>query len=53
MKNCSNCICSFTVNKLLKRRSFFVVGFSSMKFGYWGFGLGFGWAEKTKMDGVE
>jgi hypothetical protein len=45
MKNGSNCICSFTVNKL-KIRVFFVVGFSSMKFGYWGVGVGFGWGEK-------
>jgi hypothetical protein len=46
MKNCSNCICSFAVNKL-KIRGFFVVGFSSMKFGYWGFD------EVTRMNGVE
>jgi hypothetical protein len=24
-----------------------------MKFGYWGVGVGFGWDEITRMDGVE
>jgi hypothetical protein len=46
MKNCSNCICSFAVNKLKIRGFLWFFGFSSMKFEYWGVEVG----DKTRMN---